>query len=204
MVDPSRFFHVYNRGVKKTPLFLRDEDYQRFLSRIDDYCLKYKLCLIAFCVMPNHYHLEVGAYNTRVSAEVLLGKMIHSLATSYGMYFNKAYKGSGHVFQGKYKRKQVYSWDYMRYLSRYIHQNPVEHVGTRKWHKSINYMRSYKWSSYRQYLGNPAMKSLNTRILRGLIGGGYKGFCKYTEKKMMKWELNELKREPSRTNGTGG
>jgi len=54
-----------------------------------------------------------------------LTKMMQGLQTSYAQYFNKRYKHSGYVFQGRYQRKNVNSAKYLILLSCYIHANPV-------------------------------------------------------------------------------
>ena len=193
MSSYNSFFHVYNRGVKKMPLFLRVEDYQRFAVKLRDYCKKQNLSILTYCIMPNHYHLELGLYGNN---PVVLSKMMHGLATSYGMYFNKLYKGSGHVFQGKYKIRRIINDSSLLHVSKYIHQNPAEHTSTRKWGTSVAYMRKYIWSSYREYLGFSSPQIASKNILLDLFGGNLSAFKRYTEEKLRKWELSEIKEDP--------
>jgi len=198
MATIHSFFHIYNRGAKKLPLFLRIEDYQRFLEKLRNCCAKLSVCLLAYCIMPNHYHFELGLYNNYMTN---IPKMMHALATSYGMYFNKLYKGSGHVFQGTYKIRQISSNSDLIHVSKYIHQNPVEHINTKKWWKAAAYMRKYHWSSYREYLGLSNSQLVNSNVLLDLFGANLQSFTCYTEKKLMKWELSEIQREPSKNAG---
>lgn len=157
MIKYSRYYHIYNRGVRKTPLFLREEDYKLFISRIGEYCILLGISVLAFCIMPNHFHLEISvdvAKNAlNRTTDQLVSKFMQKLCTGYGMHFNRSYKTSGHVFQGKYKCKRVPGDDYLIFLSRYIHRNPAEIAGTVKSFRRIAYLRNYKWSSYRYYLG---------------------------------------------------
>ncbi len=127
------YYHVYNRGVEKREIFIDDRDYRMFL-----YFLKYYLepphpddisqrrrslfnqvQLLAFCLMPNHFHLLVK----QQSADSIT-KLLRAISTSYVGYFNRRYKRIGGLFQGKYKAALVESDEYLLHLSRYIHLNP--------------------------------------------------------------------------------
>ena len=68
------------------------------------------------------------------------------LGTGYTMYFNKKYQRSGHLFQGRYKHREINSEDGFMYLSGYIHLNPVIA-------KIVNLPEEYKYSSYLDFLG---------------------------------------------------
>jgi hypothetical protein len=52
----------------------------------------------------------------------------------------------GHLFQGPYKSRYVGSAEHLAIVSRYIHRNPAKFTD----------IRTYRWSSYRQYLGTRA------------------------------------------------
>ncbi|HSE42065.1 MAG TPA: transposase [Acidobacteriota bacterium] len=115
------YYHVYNRGVERRTLFLDRQDYGLFKSRIYKYSVASKVSVFAYCVMPNHYHLLVQSND-----ETDLTKMIHRLQTSYAGYFNKRYKHSGYVFQGRYNCKKISTTTYLMWLTCYIHLNPVD------------------------------------------------------------------------------
>lgn len=160
-------YHVYNRGVEKRNIFLDDQDYRVFLhflkfylsppkanfthplqettdfklTRIRDFSsLNNQVNLLAYCLMPNHFHLLL-------IQKTLTGmtKLLRSLSTNYAMYFNRKYQRVGHLFQGIYKAVLILKEPYLLHLSRYIHLNPSELTG----------MNPVKWpySSYPYYLG---------------------------------------------------
>ncbi len=80
--------------------------------------LFFEVDLLAFCVMPNHFHLLVQQHTTDGMA-----KLLKRLTTAYAMYFNKKYHRVGSLFQGSYKAVLVSSDEYLLHVSRYIHLN---------------------------------------------------------------------------------
>ncbi|MBI2798210.1 transposase [Candidatus Saccharibacteria bacterium] len=129
------YYHAYNRGVEKRNIFLDEMDYRVFISRIvqilspvspqAETSIRLKnyvneIELVAFCLMPNHFHLLIKQVN-RTSMTAFM----RTLCTSYSMYFNAKYKRVGRLFQGSYKATQIESGEYITHLSRYIHRNPL-------------------------------------------------------------------------------
>jgi putative transposase len=100
--------------------------------------------LLAFCLMPNHFHFLLKQKNANG-----IDMFIQSLATRYSMYFNKKYKRIGTLFEGTYKGLLVSTDEELLHLTKYIHLNPMgksKHLLRRK-----HLLRSY--SSYKHYLG---------------------------------------------------
>jgi putative transposase len=58
----GNIYHVYNRGNNKEPIFFKSDNYSYFLSNINRYVIPH--CdLLAYCLMPNHFHLLVMQMN---------------------------------------------------------------------------------------------------------------------------------------------
>ncbi|MCG2715217.1 MAG: transposase, partial [Candidatus Marinimicrobia bacterium] len=55
------YYHLYNRCCNKEPIFFKDDHYLLLLRKIKNSFQNYNLRIIAYCLMPNHYHLMVGA-----------------------------------------------------------------------------------------------------------------------------------------------
>lgn len=103
------------------------------------------LKLIAYTLMPNHFHLLIRQTDANT-----INKFMNSLITRYSMYFNKKYKRIGPLFQGTYKAVLVETEEQLLYLTYYIH------------HQGIFFKREYlsepRPSSYSNYLGKISQK----------------------------------------------
>ena len=56
---PGNLYHLYNRGNDRQCIFLEAENYRFFLSRFASYFRKADVDLLAYCLMPNHYHILI-------------------------------------------------------------------------------------------------------------------------------------------------
>jgi len=59
-VDPfilGDYFHIFNRGVNRSYIFFEEENVHFFLRRLRKYVVGRTAKLIAYVLMPNHYHL---------------------------------------------------------------------------------------------------------------------------------------------------
>ncbi len=159
----NSFYHLYNRGVDSREIFHDKQDYKVFLHFLKRYLteppetpdqvrppwrsdLYDKINLIAYCLMPNHFHLMVKQFTTHAITEFM-----RALLNSYVRYFNKKYERVGPLFQGRYKGILIESEPYLLHLTRYIHLNPTE-VGEVGPPARSDLVR-YPYSSYGDYLG---------------------------------------------------
>jgi putative transposase len=164
---PNGVYHIYNRGIEKQDIFKEDEDYVIFLWYLKSYLLPsddpafknlpvgikreilnfnlYKrIKLIAFVLMPNHFHLMLKQTDERAIIELL-----RRLSNAYVKYFNTKYKRIGPLFQGKYKAVLIDKESYFLHLTRYIHRNPLEILKKSTGEELIK----YPFSSYPDYCG---------------------------------------------------
>ncbi len=145
------YYHVYNRGVEKRVIFLNDTDYSVFLNLFKRHLsvspkkdvrgrryqhLRGQVDLLAYCLMPNHFHMLVYVSDN----PECLPKLIKMVLNAYVDYFNRKYQRVGPLFQGRYKASIIDSDEYLLHISRYIHTNPE------------NYL-DWKPSSLKYYLG---------------------------------------------------
>lgn len=70
--------------------------------------------------MDNHYHLLIQTTSENLS---LFMRQVNS---NYATYFNKKYKRSGYLWQGRYKSWYIVTDEYLYGLFRYIEQNPIK------------------------------------------------------------------------------
>lgn len=121
--------------------------------------------ILAFCLMPNHYHLIL---TPRVQNGIAL--FVKKLNGGYAKYFNIKYKRSGALFQGKYKRIVVKNEAHFIHLPYYIHLNPLDLISP-EWRerkidnlaKAIKFLNSYRWSSHLDYAGEKNFPSITQR-----------------------------------------
>jgi REP element-mobilizing transposase RayT len=115
-----KYFHVYNRGANGGKIFSTSENYFYLIRQIAKFIKHYQIDILAFCLMPNHYHF--------MFRELLQGdvsRFIQRLFNSYTQAYNKQQNRYGTLFQGRMKKKYVESRGYALELVRYIHRNPV-------------------------------------------------------------------------------
>jgi putative transposase len=77
--------------------------------------------LVAYCLMPNHFHL--------ILKEVRPGGIatyMQKILTGYTMYFNKKYERTGALLSGTFKSKHLYDDRYLKHAISYVHLNPAE------------------------------------------------------------------------------
>jgi REP element-mobilizing transposase RayT len=112
-------YHVYNRvGRGEAPFKLEDEA-ERFWSLMHKVKKRDGLAVMAWCIMPNHYHLAVR------TASVPLWRSIRSLQHAYTQGFNRRCKVLGPLWQARYKARPVEGTDSLLRLLAYIHLNPA-------------------------------------------------------------------------------
>lgn len=141
-------YHITSRGNERKKIYRDDGDKEKFLGLLEDYKNRYNFLIHCFVLMDNHYHLVIETLRPN------LIKIMHGLNSGYTGYFNKKYKRSGHLFQGRYKAIIVDKENYLLELSRYVHLNPLRA-------KIINKPQDYKWSSYGGYIRKKEVNNLN-------------------------------------------
>jgi REP element-mobilizing transposase RayT len=115
------FYHIYNRGRSGEIIFHNEANYEYCLKLIKRNLHRYNVGMIAYCLMPNHYHFLL-----RQNSTIPLTKFISSIFISYVQALNKQLKSSGPLFEGRYKHVLVDKEEYIVHLCRYIHMNPIQ------------------------------------------------------------------------------
>jgi len=116
----GQYYHLYNRGVNQQPIFFHAGNWAFFIRELRAYFLSELIDIIAYCLMPNHYHLLVY-----LKCDELGAKIMQPFTVSYTKAINKEQQRVGHLFQGTFQARLVDKDEYLKHLSRYIHLNPV-------------------------------------------------------------------------------
>src|SRR5262245_46468489 len=158
---PGAIYHVMNRGYRREPIFKDDTDRQHFLETLGATCLKTGWQVHAYCLMPNHFHLVVETPQPNLVAGMkwLLG--------TYTMRFNRRHKLFGHLFSGRYKALPVdgSGTGYLKTVCDYVHLN----ASRAKLLRASQPLRSYRWSSWPEYLKGRSRRPVWLRVDR-LLG----------------------------------
>lgn len=189
----NTYYHIYNRGVDKRTIFADEKDYKTFLGYLKFYltpanlqgqtlkvspsrALKNfteKVRLLAYCLMPNHFHLLIHQTDS-----LAIAGFMQSLCTKFSIYFNTINHRTGPLFQSRYKAVEVTSEEQLVYLTKYIHRNPTDILPSR------TDLEGYKYSSYGNYLGKFSQMWIKPDdILYYFKTGSYKKFVEETDEK---------------------
>lgn len=200
-INVMETYHVLNRGVDKRQIFMDKQDYLRFIhdlyefnnqERLESTYYKFRnygvngktakndkkprkplVDILAFCLMPNHYHMLLSP-----KVEHGIPKFMQKVNMGYAKYFNQKYKRTGVLFQGPYKNILITSEVHFLHLPFYIHFNPLD-LSYPEWrenkisnpNKALEFLKSYRWNSHLDYLDIKNFPSvLNMKILMEIFG----------------------------------
>ncbi len=117
----GEYYHLYNRGAGQQVIFREPDNYVFVLHKVKHYAAIYNIAIIAYCLMPNHYHFLV-----RQEGDIAAGLLPQHVFNGYTKAFNKRYKRSGTLFENRFQAIHIDKESYLIHLCRYIHLNPVK------------------------------------------------------------------------------
>ena len=125
--EPGHIYHIFNQGNNKQKIFFNKENYLYFLRKVNDH-IKPFTDILAWCLMPNHFHLMVfvrettrlmnldeetdttrlttSSRQTSLKDESISKQLTRSIAnmlSSYTRAINKQQNSSGSLFRPKTK-----------------------------------------------------------------------------------------------------
>ena len=137
-IEIAGYYHIINRGVEQRVIFKEPADFEYFEELMCFYMKSYGITLHNYCLMGNHYHLLLETKTENLS------KFMRQLNMNYAIYFNKKYKRTGHLWQGRFKSWYVTDEAYLYTLMLYIEQNPLKaHM--------VKRLEDYPYSSYHYF-----------------------------------------------------
>lgn len=109
--EQGHLYHIYNQGNNRQPIFCERENYLFFLRKMREYLMPY--ChIVAYCLMPNHFHWmvevkeiegvpNIDSLSRREAINKLrtINESIGFLIRSYTQAINKQYGKSGSLFR---------------------------------------------------------------------------------------------------------
>ena len=137
----GHYYHIYNRGANRQPIFRTRDNYLFLLRRVKKYGAHFEILVIAYCLMPNHYHFLL-----RQDGPHPISAFVQAVFNSYTKAFNKMFDRSGTLFEGPFRAIMVAQDEYLVHLCRYIHRNPLE-AGL------VDHPARWEFSNYREWVG---------------------------------------------------
>jgi putative transposase len=130
-------YHVLNRANARMRIFDKPKDYEAFENILTEAVERVKMRVLAYCVMPNHWHLvlwprEDGDLSTFVGWV--------TLTHTQRWHAHRHSVGSGHVYQGRFKSFLVESDEYLWAVCRYVERNALRAGLSRR-------AQEWRWSS---------------------------------------------------------
>ncbi len=148
--------HVMNRGINGENIFPDDNAKQQFLTILEDRSDHFKIRLIAYCIMDNHYHLILQNTSGKLS------DFMRELNGKYGAYYRLHFGGKGYVFQSRFKSTLIEDEKYLRVAIVYVLLNPVR----KQWVKTPD---QYPWTSYALYFQDKSSRIVDIKYAEDLF-----------------------------------
>lgn len=143
-------FHVLNRAVQNTTLFRSAENYAAFLQLFIDATDRMPMPLLAYALMPNHWHLVLWPQQDNRLSEFmrwLTARHAESIRTASGD------RGRGAVYQGRFKAIAVQCDGHFLRLCRYVERNAIRA-------RLVDQAEAWEWSSASGLGGDPGRPPL--------------------------------------------
>ena len=127
--------HVLNRGVRRKRLFHSEDDYRQFQKLLGLAGARASMRLLAYCLMPNHWHLVVWPRSDRA-----VSAYVQWLSSEHACYFNRTRSTAGHVYERRFRSVVVQDDRHLWTLLQYVENNPAR-AGL------VTSAEQWKWSS---------------------------------------------------------
>ena len=138
-------YHVLNRANGRVQIFHTDEDYQHFESLLLEGVALAGMRILAYCIMPNHWHLVLHPHNDGDMSEFM--RWVTTTHVRQRRTKTKSV-GDGHLYQGTYKSFPIETDHHLHTVIRYAEQNPLRA-------KLVTQVEDWQWSSlYRRQRNN--------------------------------------------------
>jgi REP element-mobilizing transposase RayT len=160
-------YHVVARGNERRAIFEAAADRERFLEIVEQAARRYRVHVLAYCLMSNHYHLLLQ------TPQANLARTMRQLNGVYAQDFNSRRGRSGHLFEGRYGARLVQADEHLAATLRYIVRNPLRA-------RMCEQLDEWRWSSHGATCGLRPPGFLAVDRLLGYLGAsGAEGRARY-------------------------
>lgn len=130
-------YHVINRANARMQIFFKEEEYQLLEQILQDGVEKYNMRILAYCIMPNHFHLVLHPRN-----DGDLQRFMQWITLTHTQRWHAQHKsiGTGHLYQGRYKSFLIEQDSHLLTVLRYVERNALRA-------KLVKKLTNWKYSS---------------------------------------------------------
>ncbi len=182
-------YHVLNRGNGRSEVFHKQDDYASFLKLLCEASERLPMRLLAYCLMPNHFHLVLWPWE-----DGDLSRWMQWLLTSHVRRYHRHYQSSGHVWQGRFKAFPIEEDDHLLAVMRYVERNPVRAMSI-----PIRKAQRWPWSS----IGTPPKKIDRPQLDVSPVPRG-KNWLRWVNQPQTEAELKAVRESVNRDRPFGG
>jgi putative transposase len=142
-------YHVLNRAVGRATLFEKPADYLAFEKVLREARDWLPVRLLAYCVLPNHWHLVLWPEKDGDLSEHLRWLTVTHTQRWHAHHHTS---GTGPIYQGRFKSFPVQEDDHLQTVCRYVERNALR-AGL------VSRAESWRWSSlyHRLHGGGPVL-----------------------------------------------
>ena len=173
--------HITQRGNYRQECFADDSDRKQYLCLIREYSEKYKLKILAYCLMDNHVH-----FVAMPEREDSLSRVYNVAHMRYSQYYNKRIGGYGHLWQGRFY-SCILDERHLRAAVRYVERNPVRA-------KLVESAQEWPWSSALTHSGQRNEKAMEMANLFSYMEGDFVEWAEYLREQDSAEQMEKIKR----------
>ncbi|OGI58224.1 hypothetical protein A3C60_00030 [Candidatus Nomurabacteria bacterium RIFCSPHIGHO2_02_FULL_37_45] len=118
----NELYHIINRANARLPIFFEEEDFELFISILKEAEKKYNMRILAYCLMPNHFHLVLYPKQDNDLQKFMQWV---TLTHTQRWHIKNRTIGSGHLYQGRYKSFLIEGDRHLLSVIRYVERNPL-------------------------------------------------------------------------------
>ena len=176
--DGGLVYHVLNRANARMTIFESDADYAAFEQVLEEAVERTPTRLLAYCVMPTHWHLVVWPQEDGALSRFMAWL---TLTHTHRWHAQRHSAGTGHVYQGRFKSFPVQADEHFYTLCRYVERNALRA-------KLVPRAEQWRWGSLHRWKSGtakekaalaawplPRLARLGGPRERGAIGRGVAG-----------------------------
>ena len=130
-------YHVLNRRVGRLPLFEKPADYVAFEKILAEAHAQTTIRIVAYCLMPNHWHLLLWPRQDGELSELL--RWI-TVTHTQRWHAHRHTAGTGPVYQGRFRSFPIQTDEHFLTVARYVERNALRA-------QLVKQAENWQWSS---------------------------------------------------------